>query len=74
MVTLGVLLLLRIGFVFVFVFDNLGFLLFQMNLQIVLYNSLKIISPKAQNTQDIIHRPHEAQREGKPKCGCFSSS
>jgi len=32
------------------------------------------ISPKAQNTQDMIHRPHEAQEEGKPKCGCFNPS
>ena len=27
------------------------------------------ISPKAQNKQDTIHRPHEAQEGGKPKCG-----
>ena len=25
------------------------------------------LPPKAQNTQDIIHRPHEAQEEGRPK-------
>jgi hypothetical protein len=31
------------------------------------------ISPKAQNTQDTIHRPHEAQVEGRPKYGCFRS-
>jgi hypothetical protein len=24
---------------------------------------------KAQNTQDTIYRPHEAQEEGRPKCG-----
>jgi hypothetical protein len=29
------------------------------------------IIPKAWNTQDIIHRPHETQEEGRPKCGCF---
>jgi hypothetical protein len=28
-------------------------------------------SPKAQNSQDTIHRPHEAQEEGTPKCGCL---
>ena len=28
--------------------------------------------PKAQNTQDTIHRPYEAQEEGRAKCGCFS--
>ena len=32
------------------------------------------ISPKAQNTQDTIYRTHEAQEEGRPKCGCFSPS
>ena len=32
------------------------------------------ISPKALNTQDTIHRPHEAQEEGRPNCGCFGSS
>jgi len=32
------------------------------------------ISTKSQNTQDTIHRPHEAQEEGRPKCGCFSHS
>jgi hypothetical protein len=26
-------------------------------------------SPKALNTQDTIHKPHEAQEEGRPKCG-----
>jgi hypothetical protein len=25
------------------------------------------ISPEAQNTQDTIHRLHEAQKEGRPK-------
>ena len=29
------------------------------------------ISPKAQNKQDTIDRPHEAQEEGRPKCGCL---
>jgi hypothetical protein len=29
------------------------------------------ISPEARNTQDIIHRPNEAQEEGRPKCGYF---
>jgi len=32
------------------------------------------ISPKAWNTQDVIHRPHEAQEIGIPKSGCFSPS
>jgi hypothetical protein len=26
------------------------------------------ICPEVQNTQDTIHRPHEAQEEGRPKC------
>jgi hypothetical protein len=30
--------------------------------------------PKAPNNQDTIHRPHEAQEEGRPKFGCFCSS
>jgi hypothetical protein len=29
------------------------------------------IIAKVQNTQDTIHRPYEAQEEGRPKCGCF---
>ena len=29
---------------------------------------------QAQNTQDTIHRPHKAQEEGKPNCGCFGPS
>ena len=37
-------------------------------------HSLISFSPKAQNTQDTIYRPHEAQEEGRPKCGCFSPS
>ena len=32
------------------------------------------ISLKAWNTQDTIHRPCEAQEEGRPKCGGFSTS
>ena len=32
------------------------------------------ISPEAQNTQDTIHRPHEAQEEGRPKCDYFGTS
>jgi hypothetical protein len=27
------------------------------------------ISPTAPNNQDTIHRPHEAQEEGRSKCG-----
>jgi hypothetical protein len=27
------------------------------------------ISPKAQNTQETIHRPYKAQEEGRPNCG-----
>ena len=30
--------------------------------------------PKAQNTQDTIHRPHETQEEGRPRHGCFGTS
>jgi hypothetical protein len=30
-----------------------------------------VIFPKAQNTKDTIHRPHETQEEGRPKCGSF---
>jgi hypothetical protein len=29
------------------------------------------INPKVQNNQDSIHRPDEAQEEGRPKCGYF---
>ena len=29
---------------------------------------------EAQNTQDIIQRPHEAQEEGRPKHGYFGPS
>jgi hypothetical protein len=32
------------------------------------------ISPEAQNTQDTIHRPHEAQEEGRPKYRYFGPS
>ena len=32
------------------------------------------IRPEAQNTQDTIHRPYEAQEEGRPKCGHFDPS
>jgi hypothetical protein len=32
------------------------------------------IEQKAQNTQYSTHRPHEAQEEGKPNCGCFGPS
>jgi hypothetical protein len=38
-----------------------------------MYSLIVDISPKAQNNQDTIHRPHEAQ-ERRPKCGCFSPS
>jgi hypothetical protein len=31
-------------------------------------------SPKAPNNQDTIHRPHEAQEKGRPKCGYFVPS
>ena len=33
-----------------------------------------LIIPESQNTQDIIHRPNEVQKEGRPKCGYFSPS
>ena len=32
------------------------------------------LSPEAQNTQNTIHRPHEAQEEGRQKCGYFGPS
>jgi hypothetical protein len=32
------------------------------------------ISAKAPNTQVIIHRPHGAQEEGRPKYGCLDPS
>ena len=32
------------------------------------------ISPKSPNIQDTIHKPHEAQEEGKLKCGYLSPS
>jgi hypothetical protein len=32
------------------------------------------ISPEAQYTQDTIHRTHEAQEEGRPKCAYFGPS
>jgi hypothetical protein len=32
------------------------------------------ITLKDQNTQNAIHSPHEAQKEGRQKCGCFSPS
>jgi hypothetical protein len=33
-----------------------------------------LISPEAWNTQNTIHKPHETQEEGKPKCGYFDPS
>lgn len=36
--------------------------------------SLVDISPKAWDTQDTMHRPHEVQEEVRPKCECFSPS
>jgi hypothetical protein len=32
------------------------------------------ISPKSQNTQDTIHKPHAAQEKGSSMCGCFNPS
>ena len=32
------------------------------------------IRPKAQYTQDTIHRTHEAQEKGRAKCGCSGPS
>ena len=29
---------------------------------------------KAPDAKDTIHRPHEAQEQGRPKCGYFSPS
>jgi hypothetical protein len=31
------------------------------------------IRPEARNRQDTIHKPHETQEEGRPKCGYFST-
>jgi hypothetical protein len=36
-----------------------------------MYSLISDISPEAQSTQDIIHKPHETQEEGRPKCGYF---
>jgi hypothetical protein len=33
-----------------------------------------VISPEAWNTQDPVHKPHETQEEGRPKCGHFGPS
>jgi hypothetical protein len=30
------------------------------------------IRNKGQNTHDTTHRPYESQKEGRPKCKCFS--
>ena len=32
------------------------------------------IRPETQNTQETIHRPHEAQEEGRSKCGYLGPS
>jgi hypothetical protein len=32
------------------------------------------ISPETWNTQDTIHKAHETQEEGRPKCGYFNPS
>jgi hypothetical protein len=32
------------------------------------------ISTEAQNAQDTLHRAHETQEEGRPKCGYFKPS
>ena len=37
-------------------------------------NIKKTPNPEVQNTQDTIHRTHEAQEEGRPKCGYFGPS
>ena len=34
----------------------------------------RVICRNILNSQNTIHRPHEAQVEGRPKCGCFSPS
>ena len=33
-----------------------------------------LISPEARNTEDTIHRPNEAQEEGRTKYGCSGPS
>ena len=39
-----------------------------------IHGMYSLISPEAQNTQDTIHKPHETQEEGRPKCGHFDPS
>ena len=39
-----------------------------------MYTVISGFSPEVWNTQDTIHRPYEAQKEGRPKCGHFSPS
>ena len=41
------------------------------NTHVCTYSLICGYSPKAQNKQDIIHRPHEAQEKGKTESGCF---
>ena len=33
-----------------------------------MHSLICVYYPIARNTQDITHRPHEAQEEGRPKC------
>jgi hypothetical protein len=41
----------------------------------MIYNQWKVyISPEAWNTQDTIHKPNEAEEEGRPKYGYFIPS
>ena len=35
---------------------------------------LSEVTQSQKNTQDSIHRQYEAQKEGRPKYGCFSAS
>jgi hypothetical protein len=38
-----------------------------------MHSLISCYSPKVQNSQDTIPRPHEAQEEGTPKCGWFGA-
>ena len=39
-----------------------------------MHSLIRDINPKSQNTQDTIHRPHEAQEDRRPKCGYLDPS
>jgi hypothetical protein len=39
-----------------------------------MYSLITDISPDARNTQHTSHKPHETQKEGRPKCVYFNPS